>query len=42
VNNKKIMGRHVNKPLNNVIGWSTIIILISLSFTLLILPLFKR
>jgi NRAMP (natural resistance-associated macrophage protein)-like metal ion transporter len=42
VNNKKIMGHHVNKPLNNVIGWSTIIILISLSFTLLILPLFKR
>ena len=42
VNNKKIMGPHVNKPLNNVIGWSTIIVLISLSFTLLILPLFKR
>jgi NRAMP (natural resistance-associated macrophage protein)-like metal ion transporter len=42
VNNKRIMGHHVNKPLNNVIGWSTIIILISLSFTLLILPLFKR
>jgi Mn2+/Fe2+ NRAMP family transporter len=42
VNNKKIMGRFVNKPLNNVIGWSTIIILISLSFTLLVLPLFKR
>jgi NRAMP (natural resistance-associated macrophage protein)-like metal ion transporter len=42
VNNKKIMGRHVNKPVNNVIGWSTIIILIGLSFTLLILPLFNR
>jgi Mn2+/Fe2+ NRAMP family transporter len=42
VNNKKIMGRFVNKPANNVIGWSTIIILIGLSFTLLILPLFKR
>jgi NRAMP (natural resistance-associated macrophage protein)-like metal ion transporter len=42
VNNKKIMGRHVNKPVNNVIGWSTIVILIGLSFTLLILPLFKR
>jgi NRAMP (natural resistance-associated macrophage protein)-like metal ion transporter len=42
VNNKKIMGRYVNKPLNNVIGWSTIIVLISLSFTLLVLPLFKR
>jgi NRAMP (natural resistance-associated macrophage protein)-like metal ion transporter len=42
VNNKKIMGHYVNKPLNNVIGWSTIIVLISLSFTLLILPLFRR
>ncbi len=42
VNNKKIMGRYVNKPLNNVIGWSTIIVLICLSFTLLILPLFNR
>ncbi len=42
VNNKKIMGKYVNKPVNNVIGWSTIIILIGLSFTLLILPLFKR
>lgn len=42
VNNKRIMGPYVNKPLNNVIGWSTIIILIGLSFTLLILPLFNR
>jgi len=42
VNNKKIMGPYVNKPLNNMIGWSTIIILIGLSFTLLILPLFNR
>jgi Mn2+/Fe2+ NRAMP family transporter len=42
VNNKKIMGRYVNKPLNNVIGWSTIIVLIGLSFALLVLPLFKR
>jgi Mn2+/Fe2+ NRAMP family transporter len=42
VNNKKIMGRYVNKRLTNVIAWSTIIILTSLSFTMLILPLFKR
>jgi len=42
VNNKKIMGPYVNKPLNNMIGWGTIIILIGLSFTLLILPLFNR
>ncbi len=42
VNNKKIMGRYVNKRLTNVIAWSTIIIIISLSITMLILPLFKR
>jgi NRAMP (natural resistance-associated macrophage protein)-like metal ion transporter len=42
VNNKKIMGKYVNKPLNNVIGWSTIVVLIGLSFTMLVLPLFKR
>jgi len=42
VNNKKIMGKHVNKPLNNVIGWSTITILIALSVVLLVLPLFSK
>ncbi len=42
VNNKKIMGKYVNKPLNNVIGWSTIIILIVLSVVLLVLPLFNK
>jgi NRAMP (natural resistance-associated macrophage protein)-like metal ion transporter len=41
VNNKKIMGRYVNKPINNVIGWSTIITLISLSVILLVLKLFS-
>jgi Mn2+/Fe2+ NRAMP family transporter len=39
VNNKKIMGHFVNKPANNFIGWSAVIILIGLSMTLLILPL---
>jgi len=42
VNNKKIMGKYVNKPLNNVIGWGTIIILIVLSVVLLVLPLFNK
>ncbi|MDP4278662.1 MAG: divalent metal cation transporter, partial [Bacteroidota bacterium] len=42
VNNKKIMGEYVNKPLNNIIGWSAIIILIGLSVTLLVLPLCHR
>jgi NRAMP (natural resistance-associated macrophage protein)-like metal ion transporter len=39
VNNKKIMGKYVNKPINNIIGWSAIIVLIGLSVTLLLLPL---
>ena len=30
VNNKKIMGKYVNKPINNIIGWATIIILIGI------------
>ena len=42
VNNKKIMGVYVNKPLTNIIGWVTIIILISLTATLMILPLFNK
>ncbi|MEI6433672.1 MAG: Nramp family divalent metal transporter [Bacteroidota bacterium] len=40
VNNRKIMGDHVNKPITNVIGWGTVVILVGLSLTLLVLPLF--
>lgn len=40
VNNKKIMGEHVNKRLGNVIGWGAVVVLISLSLMLLIMPLF--
>lgn len=40
VNNKEIMGKYVNKPLNNIIAWITIVILIGLSVTLLISSLF--
>ncbi|HEX3043979.1 MAG TPA: Nramp family divalent metal transporter [Bacillota bacterium] len=36
VNNKELMGTHVNKPLNNWIGWTTVVILIGLSILLLI------
>jgi Mn2+/Fe2+ NRAMP family transporter len=36
VNNKEVMGKYVNKPLNNVIGWVTVIILVGLSLTLLV------
>lgn len=40
INNKKIMGKYVNKPLNNVIGWTTVSILVGLSIMLLLMPLF--
>jgi Mn2+/Fe2+ NRAMP family transporter len=39
VNNKKIMGEHVNKPIQNIIGWVSIIILVRLSITLIVMPL---
>lgn len=38
VNNKKIMGEYVNKPLNNLIGWVTTAILIILSVMLMLTP----
>lgn len=41
VNNKKIMGEHINKPVTNIIGWLAVAILIGLSLTLLILPMFS-
>ncbi|MGE5393396.1 MAG: divalent metal cation transporter, partial [Candidatus Saccharibacteria bacterium] len=41
VNNKKIMGQYVNKPINNIIGWGAIVILIGLSVILLVMPLFS-
>jgi Mn2+/Fe2+ NRAMP family transporter len=40
VNNKKIMGEYVNKRLNNIIGWSAVVVLIALSLSLLVFPLF--
>lgn len=39
VNNRDVMGEHVNKPIINVIGWATVVILVSLSVLLLILSL---
>ena len=41
VNNKKIMGKYVNRPVNNIIGWSAVVVLIALSATLILLPFFK-
>ena len=42
INNKKIMGTYVNKPAQNIIGWSAVIILTGLSLTLIVLPLLNR
>ena len=42
VNNKKIMGAYTNKPINNIIGWSAVTILIGLSAILLIMPLISK
>jgi len=39
INNKKIMGRHINKIGTNLIGWSTVIILVALSLMLLVVPM---
>jgi NRAMP (natural resistance-associated macrophage protein)-like metal ion transporter len=42
INNKKIMGVHVNKKATNIIGWSAVVILIGLSAALLILPILNK
>jgi Mn2+/Fe2+ NRAMP family transporter len=42
INNKKIMGNYVNKPVNNIIGWSAVVVLTGLSLALIILPLLNR
>src|ERR1035437_2750527 len=41
VNNKKIMGKYVNKPTNNIIGWGAVIVLIGLTFVWMVLQLFQ-
>ena len=42
INNKKIMGNYVNKPLQNIIGWGAVAILTGLSLMLLIMPLITK
>ncbi len=42
VNNKRIMGVHVNKPVINIIGWITVVILIGLSVALVILSILNK
>jgi Mn2+/Fe2+ NRAMP family transporter len=39
VNNKEVMGKHVNNTIVNIIGWVTIIILIALTIMLVFQPL---
>jgi len=41
VNNKKIMGKYVNKPVNNLIGWGAVIVMIALSLAFLVVPFFS-
>jgi NRAMP (natural resistance-associated macrophage protein)-like metal ion transporter len=40
VNKKKLMGVYTNKPIVNVIGWITVVILVAMSFMLLVAPFF--
>lgn len=42
VNNKEIMGKHVNRGIVNIIGWGTIAVLIILTFLLTFEPVFKK
>ncbi len=39
VNNKRIMGKYVNNRFQNIIGWSTVVILITLTIMLIVSPL---
>jgi Mn2+/Fe2+ NRAMP family transporter len=41
VNKKKIMGKHINKPIQNIIGWSAIAVLVGLSVMFILVPIFK-
>jgi NRAMP (natural resistance-associated macrophage protein)-like metal ion transporter len=42
INNKKIMGNYVNKPVQNIIGWGAVVVLTGLSVMLLFMPLINR
>jgi Mn2+/Fe2+ NRAMP family transporter len=39
INNKKIMGTYVNNRLQNLVGWSAVVILVGLSAALLLIPI---
>jgi len=40
VNKKKLMGEYTNKPIVNIIGWVTVVILVAMSFTMIVAPFF--
>jgi len=42
VNKKEIMGAYVNNAFQNIVGWSTVVILISLTVLLVVSPLLSR
>ena len=42
INKKEIMGEYVNKGLNNIIGWITVIVLIMLTAMMIIFPLISK
>ena len=42
INNKKIMGTYVNNHVQNIIGWSAVIVLTGLSLMLLIIPMLEK
>jgi NRAMP (natural resistance-associated macrophage protein)-like metal ion transporter len=41
INNQEIMGEYTNNKVQNIVGWSTVIILVGLSVTLVLLNLFN-
>jgi Mn2+/Fe2+ NRAMP family transporter len=42
INKKKIMGVHVNKLSQNIIGWTAVALLTGLSLMLLIMPMLNK
>src|ERR1035437_6181300 len=40
VHNKRIMGTHVNRTANNIIGWTAVVVLVALSVVLILMSVF--
>lgn len=41
INNKKIMGEYTNKRINNIIGWTAVVVMVFLSGFLFLAPFFR-